>query len=630
MAPVASVVVRAFNEARHLPRLIDGLASQEYRDFETILVDSGSTDETVELGREAFDRVIEIDSADFTFGYSLNRGCAAAAGRYIVIVSAHCYPADEHWLGRLVAALDGEEQAALAYGNQLPVEETKFSERREFERLFGPERRVQKAPDYFCNNANAAIRRELWEQHPYDEALTGNEDVAWARHWLDRGRTIVYEPDAGVHHVHEETWEQIERRYYREAFARRSVGLEPRRQAPGKLLFGVREWARDLAALRDSGQLGRRSVVEVTRYRSRQTRGELWGLVHDYNAVREHHGLFFDKGDTAVVINGPGDSSLTQRALPEVKPNDVLIRVAYVGVCATDLEVLDGSLGYYRNGRARYPITPGHEYSGVVVKKGANVDDRIGVGDKVVGACILGCGRCAACLAGNPIACPARREVGVMNHDGAYAEHVVLRSEHVHPLRPDADLAAHALVEPLAVVHKGLGRLGALNGSDAGARYAVIGAGPIGHLVAQMLVREGRDVTVFDRDSRRLEALPSGVAGEGEITGLSRFDAVVEATGSRDALEQVLAGSAVGARLLLLGFPYGETTYNFENVVAADRAILGSVGSGPHDFEAAIGVLPELDLSPLTSSVYPLERYEDAWTAHRERTAVKVLLAVHP
>jgi GT2 family glycosyltransferase len=399
-----SIVVRAFNEARHLPRLIEGLRAQTVRDVETILVDSGSTDETVEIARDAFDRVVEIDSADFTFGYSLNRGCAEACGRHIVIVSAHCYPADSRWLETLLRNFEAEPEAALVYGNQLPVEQTKFSERRDFERMFGPRRRVQRPPDYFCNNANAAIRRDLWERHPYDEALPGIEDVAWARHWMDRGHPIVYEPDAAVHHVHEETWPQVERRHYREAFARRSVGLEARRELPRKIASGAREWTRDVAGLRAHGALDRRSLAEVTRYRSRQAKGELRGLLHDYNAVREHQELFFDRGDQAVVISGPGEAGLTQRPLPEVKPNDVLVRVAYVGVCATDLEVLEGRLGYYRTGRARYPIVPGHEYSGVVVKKGANVDDRIEVGDRVVGACILGCGQCAACRAGNPVA----------------------------------------------------------------------------------------------------------------------------------------------------------------------------------------------------------------------------------
>ena len=159
----------------------------------------------------------------------------------------------------------------------------------------------------------------------------------------------------------------------------------------------------------------------------------------------------------------------------------------------------------------------------------------------------------------------------------------------------------------------------------------MIGAGPIGNLVAQMLARAGRDVTVFDREAQRLEALPAGVRGrEEEIAGLGRFDTVVEATGNRQALEQVLAQAGVGARILLLGFPYGQTTYNFEDVVASDRAIVGSVGSGPADFGAAIEVLPELDLTPLTRAVYPLERYEEAWDAHRERAAVKVMLSVHP
>jgi 2-desacetyl-2-hydroxyethyl bacteriochlorophyllide A dehydrogenase len=625
--PRATIVIRAFNEALHLPRLLDGIAAQTEQDIETVLVDSGSLDDTVAIATSRCDRVVEIDSHDFTFGYSLNRGCAAATGEYLVIVSAHTYPAHERWLELLLRNFDAEEGVALVYGNQLPVDSTKPSERYEFEQLFGPRRRVQRAPDYYCNNANAAILRALWEAQPYDETLTGMEDVGWAKHWLDRGWVLVYEPEAPIHHVHDETWAQIERRYYREAFARRRLRVDRRRHIPRHVAAGARQLARDVTALQRGQRLDRATLGSVARYRYRQTKGTLRGLVHDYQPA-EHQELYFDRSNEAVVIREPGKAALELVPLPDVKPNDVLIEIAYVGICATDLEVLEGSLEYYRSGWARYPIVPGHEYSGVVVRKGANVGSELAVGDRVVGACILGCSRCAACESGNPISCGRRREVGVLNHDGAYARFLSIPSQYVHTLPADADLRAHVLVEPLAVVQKGLGRVAAFDGS---LRAAVVGAGPIGNLAAQTLALGGHDVAVYDRDQARLDLLPPAVTRrERELSDFGDFELVVEATGSTEALRSVLDGVGTGARVLLLGLPYGDLDIDFERLVAFDRSVVGSVGSGPEEFRRAIELLPKLSVDALTATTLPLERFEDAWRIQRERGALKVILEVSP
>ena len=93
-----SIIVRAFNEARHLPALFDAIDAQEYRDFEVILVDSGSYDRTREIAAARGAKICRISSHDFTFGYSLNVGIEAAQGRFIVIVSAHTIPTASDWL----------------------------------------------------------------------------------------------------------------------------------------------------------------------------------------------------------------------------------------------------------------------------------------------------------------------------------------------------------------------------------------------------------------------------------------------------------------------------------------------------------------------------------------------------
>ena len=93
-----SIIVRAYNEAQHLPRLLDGIRQQTVKDVEVILVDSGSTDETVSIAESYGARVVRIPSAEFTFGRSLNFGVQAAKGELVVIVSAHVYPVYPDWL----------------------------------------------------------------------------------------------------------------------------------------------------------------------------------------------------------------------------------------------------------------------------------------------------------------------------------------------------------------------------------------------------------------------------------------------------------------------------------------------------------------------------------------------------
>ena len=206
-----SIIIRAFNEEKHLPALFDALEKQEYRDFETIVVVSGSIDRSRKIASGRATRLVTLSSHDFTFGYSLNVGIREATGRYIVIVSAHTLPVDAKWLERMIAPLK-EEKTAMVYGRQTGNGVSKFSELQDFGRLFGPVRQALKPPDFFANNANSAIRRDLWAEHQFDQALPGLEDIEWAKFWMQKGYSVVYEPDAAIYHIHEESWRQIRRR----------------------------------------------------------------------------------------------------------------------------------------------------------------------------------------------------------------------------------------------------------------------------------------------------------------------------------------------------------------------------------------------------------------------------------
>ena len=107
MTPSASVVIRAYNEQKHLGRLLDGLRQQTCRDLQVILVDSGSTDATVDLAQQAGAEVVRIRPQEFTFGRSLNAGLALARAELVVVASAHVYPVYPDWLERLLEPFAG-------------------------------------------------------------------------------------------------------------------------------------------------------------------------------------------------------------------------------------------------------------------------------------------------------------------------------------------------------------------------------------------------------------------------------------------------------------------------------------------------------------------------------------------
>lgn len=123
-----SIVVRAYNEERHLPRLLEGIARQTVEDAEVILVDSGSTDATVSIAEAFGARIVRIRPEEFTFGRSLNFGVRAATRELVVVASAHVYPVYPDWLEALLRPFE-DDKVALAYGKQRGPETAKFSER---------------------------------------------------------------------------------------------------------------------------------------------------------------------------------------------------------------------------------------------------------------------------------------------------------------------------------------------------------------------------------------------------------------------------------------------------------------------------------------------------------------------
>lgn len=283
-SPTASVVIRCYNEREHIGKLLHGVFEQTYDDFEVILVDSGSTDGTLEIAQQyPIEDIVYIPSHKFSFGRALNYGCEEARGEFCVFISAHCYPKRVDWLERLLEKFETDD-VAMVYGKQRGGGPTKFSERQIFRRWF-PDEDIDYQLTPFANNANAAIRRELWEEYPYNEHLTGLEDLDWGKRVKDAGYEISYASEAEIIHIHDETLKQIYNRYRREAIAHKQIIQDQEFTFTDFLGAVVRNVLSDCLAAANQGEL-LNSIRSILTFRLLQFWGTYRGFKHD-NTVSE-------------------------------------------------------------------------------------------------------------------------------------------------------------------------------------------------------------------------------------------------------------------------------------------------------------------------------------------------------
>ena len=268
-AASVTVAVPVRNGGATLARLLEAVARQSVdRPVELLVSDSGSTDGSRELAAR-HGRVIDVRPEDFSHGGTRNLLMAEARGTHVAFLTQDAVPADEHWLARLVAALEQVPDAGLAYGPYLPRPDASTMVRRELDEFFaalGGERRVDRATvglddAGFFTSANCCIARTAWERVPFREVAYA-EDRLLAREMLAAGIAKVFEPEAAVVHSHDYPPFDRFRRWFDEWRALREVyghveSMSPRRGAAlvrlgvaGDVALARREGARGLGAAR--------------------------------------------------------------------------------------------------------------------------------------------------------------------------------------------------------------------------------------------------------------------------------------------------------------------------------------------------------------------------------------------
>lgn len=329
----------------------------------------------------------------------------------------------------------------------------------------------------------------------------------------------------------------------------------------------------------------------------------------------------------ALVVEHPGTVALVARHPLVPGPEDVVCRPILVGICGTDLELVRGEVD---PAYVRYPLTLGHEWVGVVSRLGDAVTG-IALGDRVVGEGVVPCGRCDRCGDGATNLCETYAELG-FTREGAASDEVMLPARLVHRVGDDVADETAVLIEPAAVVLRGLERAR----PRSGASVLVVGAGSIG-LLAVRLVRLWSPSTVAVLGRRSVQsglALTMGAdrfGGEGDGSADPRriferaagFDLVVEAAGRPEAVETAIRAARRGGTVLLLGLAgTGRTaTLSTDELVNGDLTIHASFSYT----SAAWGRTVELvnagavRLAPLVTHRFPLERFADALAALSSR-----------
>ncbi|WP_438296186.1 zinc-dependent alcohol dehydrogenase family protein [Streptomyces sp. HUAS TT7] len=324
----------------------------------------------------------------------------------------------------------------------------------------------------------------------------------------------------------------------------------------------------------------------------------------------------------ALVVETPGTFSVQQVPDPVPGPGEVVIAVAAVGICGTDIHIVDGEFA-----PTPYPIIPGHEFTGVVVALGAEVNG-VREGDRVAVDPSLFCGACHFCAIGRGNLCERWGAIGD-TVDGAMAEFVKVPAANCHRLPESVDLAQGTLIEPLSCAVHGFDVLP----RDLGAHYLIYGAGTMGLMMLQLATRAGAaSVSVVDLNHDRLE-----VAGRlGADAVADRADAferpqgwevVIDCTGVVPAIEDALSRVRRGGTFQQFGVAPSEATARFSpfRVYNDEITIVGSMAV-VHSFGRAVELMGKgaVDADTMITHSFGLDEFPDALKAFREGAGRKI------
>ena len=339
----------------------------------------------------------------------------------------------------------------------------------------------------------------------------------------------------------------------------------------------------------------------------------------------------------AVVIERPHEASWVDVETPTAAAGEVLVRSHAAGVCRTDIEMFTGGLTDPR--WVRFPLVPGHEWSGTVAELGEGVTD-LEVGDRVVCEGMIPCNRCRRCKEGNTQLCLNYDQIG-FTREGGYGEYVRAPRHVVHRLPEGVSFAAGVLIEPASCVLRGLERARPRPGDTVG----VIGVGTLGSL-ALTLSRLHSPAALAAYGMREEELELARALGASETVLVSQedpvaatirslgggLDLVIETAGAVEAVDLATRLVRPGGRIVLLGIAGAGKMLELpaDRIMFADMDVIGSCSYPTSSWSNVVRLLEHglVDFEPIVTHRFPAARFEEAFATLEERrgTVAKVVL----
>lgn len=330
----------------------------------------------------------------------------------------------------------------------------------------------------------------------------------------------------------------------------------------------------------------------------------------------------------------PGEFTVKDVPIPEVKENTVLVQVKATGLCYTDISILKGT--YKGRKPVPYPVVMGHEGSGIISKLGKGADG-LAVGQRVAFEALSGCGTCINCRKGNKNMCLDWDHIGI-TYDGTFAEYILLPVELVHPIADNVSFVDAAIMEPLSLAVRSIEHVSPNLGETA----VIIGPGSVGLLHLQALVSSGCAKIIvigLEADKHRFElATKLGathivnasnvdpVEAVMEITGGNGTDILIETASSPKVWDYMLDLMAPKGRLSCFGL-YPESNFQPLKVIRSGVTIYGDVAFLQRHFLQGLSWIESGKVSPkaLVTKKYSLDQAEQAFKDFAAKETVKCM-----
>jgi threonine dehydrogenase-like Zn-dependent dehydrogenase len=313
----------------------------------------------------------------------------------------------------------------------------------------------------------------------------------------------------------------------------------------------------------------------------------------------------------AVILDSTGLRVVSDYPVPTPVRDEILVRVLQAGICETDLQLIQGYMGYEG--------VLGHEFVGIA-ESGALQ------GERVVGEINCSCHKCGTCKDGLANHCPHRTVLGILQHDGAFAEYICVPACNLHQVPETVSTDAAVFTEPLAAAFQ----IPAQIKIDRSSRALVLGDGRLGNLCSQVLKLSGCQVTTVGKHPRKLQLLQNldiETVLLDDLQPTKEYDLVVDCTGSAAGLPIAVQHCKPRGTVVLKTTVAGEQTLSLAPIVIDEITVVGS-RCGP--FATALSALQQdlIDVLPLISSRFPLEQGDAAIEEARVKPVLKVILDV--